>query len=143
MESYMVLVIIVAIVLAVFGGIAFVIPRAVKKGINLSGILSGTSSALNTADIVLECVQGIFPDIEGLAIVDRIIDYAKEATAAAEQLYKASMIEADKRKAAATEIVYDCLKVAGIDATDDVKKIVDGCIEAAVFTLPQTHDEGK
>ena len=143
MENYMMLLIIVAAVLVVFGGIAFVIPRAVKKGINLSGILSGTSSALNTADIVLEGMQNVFPNVEGLAIVDQVIDYAKEATAAAEQLYKTSMIEASKRKDAATEIVYNCLKVAGIEATDDVKKIVDGCIEAAVFVLPKTHEKKK
>lgn len=143
MENYTVLIIIVAIVLAVFGGIAYLIPRLVKKGIDISGILSGTSSALHTADIVLEGVQGIFPDVAGLGVVDRIIDYAQEATAAAEQMYKASKIEATQRKAAATEIIYDCLKVAGIEATDDVKKIVDGCIEAAVYALPKTHDEGK
>lgn len=139
MENYTVLLIIVGTVIAVFAALTLLIPRLVKKGINISGILSGTSSALDTANIVLDGVQSIFPDIAGLGIVDQIIGYAKQATAAAEQLYKTSLIAADERKAEATKIIYDCLKVAGIEATEDVQKIVDGCIEAAVYALPKTH----
>ena len=139
MENYMVLIYIAAIVAAVFVALTILIPRLVKKGIDVSGILTGAKGAIETADAVLEGVQSIFPDAAGLSVVDMIIDYAREATAAAEQLYKTSKIAAAERKGAATGIVYDCLGVAGIDVTDDVRKIVDGCIEAAVYALPETH----
>ena len=57
---------------------------------------------------------------------------------AAEQMYKAAMIQADERKDKAREIIYECLKVAQIEGTPDVEKVVDGLIEAAAFALPKT-----
>lgn len=140
MEGYTVILLIVAIVILVFGGLAIFIPYLVKKGINVSGVLSGTADALDTAGVVVEGLQGFFPEIPAFSLIDRIIDYAKKATEAAEQLYKTSQIAAAQRKQAATDIVYDCLKIAEIDVTDDVRKIVNGCIEAAVFALPKTHE---
>ncbi len=140
MENYVVLVAIAVVVTAVFVALTILIPRLVKKGIDVSGILTGAKGAIETADAVLEGVQSIFPEAAGLNIADMIIDYATEAVAAAEQLYKTSKIAAEDRKKAATEIVYDCLAVAGIETTDDVSKIVEGLIEAAVYALPKTHD---
>lgn len=140
MEGYQVIIFIVAAVLAVFGGLAIVIPRLVKKGIDVSGVLSTTSGALDTAELVVDGLQGLFPEVGAFTVVDKIIKYAKEATEAAEQLYKTSQIEAAQRKQAATDIVYDCLRIADIDVTDDVRKIVNGCIEAAVYALPKTNE---
>ena len=45
---------ILLVVLAVFGGLAVVIPRLVQKGINLSGVLAGTGTVLDTADCVVD-----------------------------------------------------------------------------------------
>lgn len=138
MTNIQIIVIIAAAVLAAFGGICILIPYLVKKGINVSGILVGTNSALDAAGIVVDGVKTFLPDNPSLCIVERIIDYAQKAVEAAEQMYKASQIAADERNAKATEIVYECLNVAGIEVNDDIRKIVDGLIEAAVFTLPKT-----
>ena len=139
MSNIMVIIIIALVVLTVFGGICLLIPYLVKRGINISGMLVGTNSALDAAEIVVDGVRTFLPDNPSLCVVERIIDYAQKAVEAAEQMYKTSKIEAAERNAKATEIVYDCLKVAGIEIDDDIKKIVDGLIEAAVFTLPATY----
>lgn len=59
----------------------------------------------------------------------------------AEQLYKTSQIPEEQRKAEATQLVYICLQAAGVDVTEDMKRIIDGAIEAAVYALPKTHEE--
>ncbi len=130
--------IIIAILIA-FGGICILIPYLVKRGINVSGILSGTGSALDAAGIVVDGIKEFVPETPSLCIVERIIDYAKTAVDAAEQMYKASQIAADERNKKATEIVYKLLAAADIEMTDKIKDIVDGCIEAAVFALPKTN----
>ena len=143
MENINVILVIVAAVLVVFGGLAVAIPVLVKKGINISGVLSDTSTVLTTADTVVDTLQGFFPDVPAFTLIDRVIGWAQKAAEAAEQLYKTSKIEADQRKAAATKLVYDFIEAAGIDIDDTMKKVVEGAIEAAVFALPQTHDEGR
>ena len=138
MTNIQIIVIIIAAILAVFGGICLLIPYLVKKGINISGILVGTNSALDAAGIVVDGVKTFLPDNPSLCVVERIIDYAKTAVNAAEQMYKANQIAADERNAKATEIVYKLLEAADIEVTDKLKDVVDGCIEAAVFVLPKT-----
>ena len=139
MENYVVILIIVAAVAAVFGGIAIAIPYLVKKGINISGLLNTSNDVIKTAGTVVDTLEGIFPDIPAFSIIDKIIDWAAKAAAAAEQLYKASTIEAGERKAEATALVYEFIAAAGVELDDNMKKVVDGAIEAAVFALPKTH----
>ena len=138
MESYTIFFIVVGAVVLVFGGMAIVIPRLVKKGIDVSGLLNGTATALETADVVVDTVAEFFPEVAAFTVIDKVIDWARKATEAAEQLYKTSQIEAAQRKEEATKLVYEFIEAAGIEADDNVKKIVDGAIEAAVFALPKT-----
>ena len=126
-------------VIVILVGISFLIPHLVKKGINISGILSGTTSALNTADFVVGGLRTLLPETSAFTVVDKVINYAKQAAEAAEQMYKTSVIEAAERKEAATNIVFDCLRMTGLEITDDIKNVVDSCIEAAVFSLPKTE----
>ena len=140
MENINVILLIVAAVVVVFGGLAVVIPYLVKKGINVSGVLTGTEVVLSTADNVVDTLQGFFPDVPAFALIDKVIGWAQKAAEAAEQLYKTSMIEAEQRKAEATKLVYGFIEAAGIELDDGMKKVVEGAIEAAVFALPKTHD---
>ena len=139
MENYVVILIIIAAVVAVFGGIAIAIPYLVKKGINISGLLNTSNAVITTAGTVVDTLEGIFPEIPAFSIIDKIIDWAAKAAEAAEQLYKASTIGAGERKAEATALVYEFIAAAGVELDDNMKKVVDGAIEAAVFTLPKTH----
>lgn len=135
----MILLIIFIAVVVVFAAIAFVIPYLIKKGINISGLLSSSSSVIDTAGTVVGTLEGLFPEVEAFTIIDKIIEWAAKATEAAEQLYKASMIDKDGRKAEATALVYEFITAAGVELDDNMKKVVDGAIEAAVFALPKTH----
>lgn len=130
-----------AAVLAVFGGLAVVIPRLVKKEIDISGALAGTGTVLETADTVVDTLQTFFPDVPAFALIDKVIGWAQKAAEAAEQLYKTSKIEEAQRKDEATRLVYEFIAAAGVELDEDMKKIVDGAIEAAVFALPKTHTE--
>lgn len=141
MESYMIVLIVIAAVVVVFGGLAFAIPYLVKKGINVSGVLTGTGVVLDTADNVVDTLQTFFPEVPAFALIDKVIGWAQKAAEAAEQLYKTSQIEAGKRKEAATRLVYEFIAAAGIELDEDMKTIIDGAIEAAVFALPKTHAE--
>lgn len=142
MDGWTMVIVAVAIVAAVMFGVAILIPYMLKRGVKVDSVLESTSTALSTADMVIDGLTGIFPGVTALTIVDKIIDYAQQGIKAAEQMYKATLIAAEERKAKATDIIYECLKVAGIEATPDVKKVVDGMIEAAVFSLPKTAEEG-
>ena len=141
MNNAMILLVVLAAVLAVFGGLAVVIPRLVKKGIDISGVLVGTGTALETADTVVDTLQEFFPDVPAFALIDKVIGWAQKAAEAAEQLYKTSKIEEAQRKDEATRLVYKFIAAAGVELDGDMKKIVDGAIEAAVFALPKTHTE--
>lgn len=142
MNGWTMVLLAVAIVAAVMLGVAILFPYLLKKGVKVDSVLESTATALGTADMVVDGLTGIFPGVTALTIVDKIIEYAKQGIKAAEQMYKATQIAAEERKAKATDIIYECLKVAGIELTPDVKKVVDGMIEAAVFTLPKTAEEG-
>ena len=139
MENYMIVLIVIAAVVVVFGGLAFVIPYLIKKGINISGVLTGTGVVLDTADNVVDTLQTFFPEVPAFAVIDKVIGWAQKAAEAAEQLYKTSQIEAGKRKEEATRLVYEFIAAAGIELDEDMKTIIDGAIEAAVFALPKTH----
>lgn len=139
MNNATILLVVLAAVLAVFGGLAVVIPRLVKQGIDISGTLAGTGTVLDTANTVVDTLQTFFPDVPAFAIIDRVIGWAQKAAEAAEQLYKTSIIEEGQRKEEATRLVYEFISAAGIELDEGMRKIVDGAIEAAVFALPKTH----
>lgn len=141
MNNAIILLVVLAAVLAVFGGLAVVIPRLVKKGIDISGVLVGTGTVLETADTVVDTLQEFFPDVPAFALIDKVIGWAQKGAEAAEQLYKTSKIEEAQRKDEATRLVYEFIAAAGVELDGDMKKIVDGAIEAAVFALPKTHTE--
>ncbi len=141
MNNATILLVVLAAVLAVFGGLAVVIPRLVKKGIDISGVLVGTGTVLETADTVVDTLQEFFPDVPAFALIDKVIGWAQKGAEAAEQLYKTSKIEEAQRKDEATRLVYEFIAAAGVELDSNMKKIVDGAIEAAVFALPKTHTE--
>ncbi len=140
MNDWQIILVIIGVVAAAFAGICFLMPWLVKKGVNLSNIFNATTTVLDTAEVVLEGVGNII-ESPALNAVDKLIEYAQKGVAAAEQMYKASQINADERNATATQLVYDCLAAAGIEITPEIEKIISGMIEAAVLVLPKTGVE--
>lgn len=131
------------VLFAVFVCVAvmFLLPRLVKRGIDVSGLLDKASMTVSAMDTVTETLKTLFPATPGLDLIDKILDYASQAVASAEQMYKASQIPEEKRKEEATALVYAFLEAAGITVTDALRTVVDGSIEASVFALPKTHDD--
>lgn len=131
------------ILFAVFVCVAvmFLLPRLVKRGIDVSGLLDKASMTVSAMDTVTDTLKTLFPATPGLDLIDKILEYANRAVASAEQMYKTSQIPEEKRKDEATALVYAFLEAAGVTVTEDLKPIIDGSIEAAVFALPKTHDD--
>lgn len=121
--------------------VLWLLPRMVKRGVDVSGLLDKASMTVSALDTVTDTLKTLFPATPGLNLIDKILEYASRAVASAEQMYKASQISEDERKDEATALVYAFLEAAGVTVTDELKPIIDGSIEAAVFALPKTHDD--
>lgn len=141
MNPIYILLIVVGCVAVVFLGVYILMPLAIKKGLNVSGAISTTTSVLDTAGTVIDGVQLILPNNTTLELIDKIIGWAREAASAAEQMYKAAQIAKDERNATAIKLVYECLAVAGVERTEKIDSIVVGMIEAGVFALPETGEQ--
>lgn len=125
--------------------ILWLLPALIKRGVDVSGTIKKADMAISALDTLTDTVKALFPDTPGIDLIDKILVYAQKAVDSAEQLYKSSQIPENQRKAEATQLVYICLQEAGVDVTEDMKKIIDGAIEAAVYALPKTHtaDDGN
>lgn len=119
--------------------ILWLLPALIKRGVDVSGTIKKADMAISALDTLTDTVKALFPDTPGIDLIDKILVYAQKAVDSAEQLYKSSQIPESQRKAEATKLVYICLQEAGVDVTEDMKKIIDGAIEAAVYALPKTH----
>lgn len=141
-----VLLLVAAVIFAVLVAlcILWLLPALIKRGVDVSGTIEKADLAISTLDSITDTIKALFPNTPGLDMVDKILVYAQKAVDSAEQLYKTSQIPEEQRKAEATQLVYICLQAAGVDVTEDMKKIIDGAIEAAVYALPKTHsaDDG-
>ena len=122
--------------------VMWLLPRMVKRGIDVSGLLDKASTTVSALDAVTDAVKALSPSLPGLALIDKILDYSGKAVASAEQMYKTSIIPEELRKEEATNLVYKFLEAAGVEITEELRTVVDGAIEAAVFGLPKTHVEG-
>ena len=121
--------------------VLWLLPRMVKRGLDVSGLLDKASMTVSAMDTVTDTLRTLFPATPGLNLIDKILEYATRAVASAEQMYRASQIPEDKRKEEATALVYAFLEAAGVTGTDQLKPVTEGSIEAAVFALPKTHDD--
>lgn len=121
--------------------VLWLLPRMVKRGVDVSGLLDKASMTVSAMDTVTDTLRTLFPAAPGLNLIDKILEYSSRAVASAEQMYKASQIPEEKRKEEATTLVYAFLEAAGVTVTDELKPVIDGSIEASVFALPKTHDD--
>lgn len=124
----------------VFGGVSLLVPYLIRKGVDVSGLLGKTDLTVDALYTITETLQTLFPKSAALNIVDRVLTYADKAVENAEQLYLTSQIPAGQRKEEATKLVYQFLANSGVEVTEELKPIVDGAIEAAVYVLPKTHE---
>ncbi len=118
-----------------------VIPRLKRKGVNVPATLESVSVGLDSADEITDMLKAAFPANFFINIADKVIDYAKIGVAQAEQLCRINDIARDDRKQAATDFVYQSLRMSGHEITPEIEKITAGAIEAAVMGLGHKLDE--
>lgn len=135
---YIMAIIVFAVLVMV--GVLWMLPRLIKRGVDVSGIVDKANITLTALDTMADMIGKLFPNAP-MGIVDKVLNYAMEAVLAAEQMYKASQIPGEERKQTAAELVYKFLEAAGVEVDEDIKRIVDGAIEASVYGLPKTHKE--
>jgi len=139
MNNLVILAIIVAAVVGFVLATVVFIPLLHKKGVDTQQIIDKVQDGLTSANTIVDGVQAALPDLPGVVLIDKIIGLAQTGVNAAEQLNKSSQLDKDQRKATAVQLVKDCLTAANVEITPDVEKIIDGCVEAAVFALPKTN----
>lgn len=137
---YIMAIIVFAVLVMV--GVLWMLPRLIKRGVDVSGIVDKANITLTALDTMADMIGKLFPNAP-MGIVDKVLNYAMEAVLAAEQMYKASQIPGEERKQTAAELVYKFLEAAGVEVNEDMKRIVDGAIEASVYGLPKTHKEER
>jgi hypothetical protein len=139
MNNYEILLLIVGIIGGMVLTSAVLIPLLKKKGVKTDQVIDQVQTGLEVADSVLDGVQAAFPNVPGIAVIDKVVELADKSAKAAEQMKKSNQIPADQRKATAVQLVKDYLTAANVEITPDVEKIIDGAVEAAVFVLPKTN----
>lgn len=120
--------------------ILWLLPALIKRGVDVSGIVDKANITLTALDTVADMIGKLFPNAP-MGIVDKVLSYAQEAVRSAEQMYKAGTVKEENRKQAATDLIYSFLTAAGIEITEELKPVIDGAIEAAVWVLPKTHED--
>jgi len=143
MQPWDIFLLILGIVGAVLGIVAFLVPALVKRDLDLMGVIQKATGALGSVGAAVGGLQAVFPDLQGLDTVEKIMLYAQEAVETVEQLFRAGNLKGEERKKAATAIIYDMLAVAKIEVTPKIERIVNACIEAAVFALPKMGAGGN
>ncbi len=135
-----ILLVIIITVAATISAMYILIPFLRKKGINIGGVLSNTNTVLDTINLAINSLKTLLPNNEKLELISNIILWAKAGADKAEQLYKSGELEKAARKHTAQDFVFEAIKVAGFDVTDEIANIVDGAIDAAINLMPKTHD---
>lgn len=131
--------IIIALCVGAIIGASLFAGVALKKKWNVPQVLQTADSALGVADIVSDALKPVLPPSVS-TITDKVIEYAKTAVTGAEQLYHIGTIQGDQRKEEALAFVENALKVEKIEITDDMRKVIDMAVEAAVMSLGHKTD---
>lgn len=80
-------------------------------------------------------IAGILPS-SYFTIVSAVLKAASEATQKAEKLYLMGTLPKDERNEYAQSLITEVLTEAGIEVTDQIQKIIDGCIAVVCMLMP-------
>ena len=141
METYQIWLLIIGCVFVTMSIMMYLIPYLQKKGWNIGGYLGSAATITKLINSIIDAIKPYITPNSTFDLVEKIFEITEKAVTFAEQAYKDAQCEADQRKSVARKYTIDCLKLAGIEVTEDIEKLIDGALEAAVFVLPKTHDE--
>lgn len=91
--------------------------------------------ALAALTALAKAVSAVLPS-SNFAIAVTVLDAASRATQKAEELYKLSELPKEERNAYAKQMISATLTEAGIEVTEQVQQIIDGCIAIICMLMP-------
>ena len=59
--------------------VMWLLPRMVKRGIDVSGLLDKASTTVSALDAVTDAIKALSPSLPGLALIDKILEYSGKA----------------------------------------------------------------
>lgn len=74
-------------------------------------------------------------------LVATVLQAAADATITAEDLWKLGQLEKSERNEYAIGLVTRTLQLAGIEITEPIKQIIDGCIAIVCMLMPHESDK--
>ena len=142
MNTMEVLVMILSIVCIM--GIALVaLPALRKRGIDPDAAIKQVKETAETLKATVEIVKPFLPEHEAIDRLDAVLDLVDVGVGAAEQLSIIEKLPPGERKEYARDFVVSSLGTLGIDATDEMLKVIDASIESKVLTLGHTKEAPK
>ncbi|MDL2288769.1 hypothetical protein LJC32_05265 [Oscillospiraceae bacterium OttesenSCG-928-F05] len=141
MDMFYVLLIVLAVIAAVFLALKVLLPYLKNKGVDVSGILDQTQQAFGAINSTLDTLKPFLPNTPGLAAFEKILAAAEVGVGKAEQLYYVGELEGGQRKEAAEQYILDALQLIGVEVTPEVQNLIDGAIEHQVLSLGHTATE--
>ena len=118
-------------------GIGAIVAALTRRGVDMDAfhaVLTTINGAMRDIDSLRDTLSEVLSD-DMDAIINNVLSVATIAVGNAEQLYNTSQLTEDERKPAAMQYIRDTLALAGVIWTDDIAKLADGAIEAAVLAL--------
>jgi hypothetical protein len=138
-----VLTLVIGIVIGVVATVGVVMPLLKKKGIDIEKYLNEANDTVVKVDQVFDTIKPFLPNVPAIGVIDKVLEYTKIGVNKAEQLYYIRQIQADQRKQEAKNFILDVLKLAKIDVTPELDKVIDGAIEASVMALGHTQQTAQ
>ena len=126
---------ILGVALGIGAAVIFLMPFLKKKNIKVNEVIKKMDAVLDGADAVINVADGILPVNPIVDVLGTISKYARIGVNQAEQLYITSQLPKDERNIKSKETTYAALELLKVEVTPNVKKIVDGAIEAEVLAL--------
>ena len=113
--------------------VAYLIDRFTDRKITLAIIQWRPSLVALTA--LCDAVAAVLPS-SYFPTVSTVLRAASNATQQAEEFYLMGKLPKDERNEFAQLLIADVLREAGIDVTEQVQEIIDGCIAVVCMLMP-------
>lgn len=91
--------------------------------------------ALIALTALCDAIAGVLPS-STFPVVAAVLRAASDATQKAEKLYLMGELPKTERNEYAQLLIAEVLRDAGIDVTDQVQEIIDGCIAVVCMLMP-------
>lgn len=91
--------------------------------------------ALAALTALAKAISNVLPSSD-FALAVTVLEAASRATQQAEELYKLDKLPKEERNAFAQQMIATILIEADIEVTEEVQKIIDGCITIVCMLMP-------